>query len=366
MLHLPTTVAQQLVAVTTEQRSPVLLKVTSEGRLLSWEGALAKYGLTELHPLSPIGQQLSFLDGLFPLAQERDSLPCLQTQEGWVVDIHLFQEAQHSWVLILDASAQVDRITRLQQKGNELNLLRHQYEKLLGQSQPGQALPETEGPSPQSLLSPDQPPLAAHAHFTASPSLTVLLIQGAPGSVSPPGPAEPTPHPPAARPASISPFQSNLPIITQIVVEEGGLINHILGDSAIALFGLLPSQAESAHQAHQAARRLLQKFNPSLDQEASPLSLGLGITTDPTGARSSPAPPIQAPGTDPPLDYSILQALGHSLHRALALQAHLHSQQILIDTPTFSALGPAQTGFTPLPSPSLGSTDRLYQQLLHP
>ncbi len=332
MLTLPTTVAQHLGAATTEQRSPALLKVTPDGKLLSWDGDLQQYGLEQLHPLEPIVNQLFFLDGIFPLQQTRDTLPCLQTSDGLAIDVHLFREAEHSWVLLLDASDQTEKITRLQQKGNDLSLLRHQYSKLLHRF----LQQSLTGENNHKGLLHHQP----GDRTVQEQDISVLLIKicetQSPGT----GLRGKTD---VQATEILQAFNACLSIITQIVVDEGGVLNHIFGETAVALFGLLPSQQTAADQAVYAARRMIQKFQKST-QDMPPvptpnLGLGIGITT---GTAASAVVRTQ--------QYSALNAVGNNVHRAMQLTDILQAHQILIDEATLAQLDQGQQsfcGFTP-------------------
>ncbi len=348
MLTLPITVAQHLGAATTEQRSPALLKVTPDGKLISWDGDLQQYGLAQLQPLEPIVNQLFFLDGIFPLQQTRDALPCLQTSDGLAIDVHLFRDVEHSWVLLLDASGQTEQTTRLQQKGNDLSLLRHQYSKLLHRFLQ-QSLTEDHT---RDLLSPRSSSRESQAQ---EQDICVLLIKICEA------------HPPAARSSStaapeatevLQTFNACLSIITQIVVDEGGVLNHIFGETAVALFGLLPSQQKAAEQAVYAAKRMIQKFQ-NVTQTMGPLhrpqlGLGTGITT---GTAASAIVRTQ--------HYSALNAVGNTVHRAMQLTDILQANQILIDEATLAQLERGQQSFFGFTPPKDRFEEALYFQAVH-
>lgn len=69
-------------------------------------------------------QQLHFIDGFFPLDNGPIYLQSIKTECGRSADIHLFTGDSYDWVLLLDASVKEAESSLLQQKTNELSLLR--------------------------------------------------------------------------------------------------------------------------------------------------------------------------------------------------------------------------------------------------
>ena len=103
---------------------PAYLISDTRGKLISWGGDLAHYGIGELHRGDPIAEQAYFLEGLLPLAGEPLSLFRVQTISGVFADIHCFGSAQGDCVLLVDVSADVAERTRIEQA------LRHTEERL--------------------------------------------------------------------------------------------------------------------------------------------------------------------------------------------------------------------------------------------
>lgn len=76
---MPSAVAACLVAIAAQDRSLAYFKVTPDGHLISWGGALVAYGLQALAVGTPVSEHLFFLEGLFPLAAPHELLPSVQT-----------------------------------------------------------------------------------------------------------------------------------------------------------------------------------------------------------------------------------------------------------------------------------------------
>ena len=154
MSMLPGAVSDYLIELATQNRSLAYLETTPTGQLISWNGSLQKYGLTNLHKGHYIGDYLFYLDGLFPFSSAHEVIPQIHIEQNLIIDVHLIssklsaQDSHHSnadsknkWVLILDKTNETRQQQQLIQIGNELNLLQHQYRKLLKSCSAKQAKP---------------------------------------------------------------------------------------------------------------------------------------------------------------------------------------------------------------------------------
>lgn len=128
----PGSVVAYLSRLAAEQRSPAYLLTDQEGLVQEWGGELETYGIRNLRVGEPVGQQIFFLEGLLPLTGEGLILPCLQTDSGRPVDLHLFSTPSGDCTLLLDATASLRQQQLMQQKGNELSL---NYQRLLKEVQ---------------------------------------------------------------------------------------------------------------------------------------------------------------------------------------------------------------------------------------
>jgi signal transduction histidine kinase len=132
MAQLPSSVLAYLSRLAADHRSPAYLLTNEEGLLCDWGGELATYGIADLRAGEPIGQQVFFLEGLMPLAEEGLILPCMQTEPGRPADLHLFSTPAGDCALLLDASISERQQRLMQQKGNESSL---NYQRLLKEIQ---------------------------------------------------------------------------------------------------------------------------------------------------------------------------------------------------------------------------------------
>lgn len=123
MLELPEPILKYSLSYFVESRSPGYLLIDSSGCLQAWGGKLERYGVTRLDKGEPIGTQVHFLDGLFPLQNSSELLTNIKTELGVVVDLHLFSGPDGDWVLFLDATENEIERRLTQQKLNDMRLL---------------------------------------------------------------------------------------------------------------------------------------------------------------------------------------------------------------------------------------------------
>ena len=106
------------------RRRPAYLSVDGEGRLSSSGGDVAHYGLAQLGAGDDVQATAGFLVGLLPAPDEPLVLNAVQTAEDVFADVHVMSADGADWVLLLDATEQAEASRALQQRGNELSLLR--------------------------------------------------------------------------------------------------------------------------------------------------------------------------------------------------------------------------------------------------
>lgn len=98
----------------------------SEGRVVSWGGALDQLGIGPLQEGKPVGDQLIFTEGLVPTDEPSIHLPMIKLNERHTLDLLLFKEDDAYALLLLDAAEKEQQLAKYQQKANELALWRKQ------------------------------------------------------------------------------------------------------------------------------------------------------------------------------------------------------------------------------------------------
>ena len=133
MRDLPPPVLEYLRTLIVDNRSLAYLQIDKRGCLSNWGGNLAAYGMTGLRKGLPVGEQVVFLEGLFPLQDSPLLLPCVETGSGLFADIHILSGEDGNWVLLLDATPEEVQRRLFHQKANDLSLRYEQQSKLLEQ-----------------------------------------------------------------------------------------------------------------------------------------------------------------------------------------------------------------------------------------
>jgi class 3 adenylate cyclase len=106
-------------------RAPALLLVGTDGLVVSAEGALDRYGLSEAAP-GARAEELPLLGGILPPDSRPSMLPCVGLDGRAPADIHSIPTEEGVWFLLLDASAERERQSELHQTANDLRLLREE------------------------------------------------------------------------------------------------------------------------------------------------------------------------------------------------------------------------------------------------
>jgi len=121
-MELPPPIREFIDILNEETLAPGYLLVNDKGDLLEWGGDLDAYNVTGLQAGLNAGEHILFLSGVFPLAGQNMTLPRVQTRPGIFADIFIFRREAGIWILLLDATAEVRRRSRLQQKAYDSSL----------------------------------------------------------------------------------------------------------------------------------------------------------------------------------------------------------------------------------------------------
>lgn len=122
-MDIPFPITTYLINFMRESRSLAYIFVAKDGFLISWGGDLTEYRIFDLKQGVDASQQILFLEGLLPLDGFPLFLPCVKTDNGICVDVHLFPEKEGDWVLLLDATWDEIQIFKVQQQVNSSRLM---------------------------------------------------------------------------------------------------------------------------------------------------------------------------------------------------------------------------------------------------
>ncbi len=124
------------------------------------------------------------------------------------------------------------------------------------------------------------------------------------------------------------------------VLDGGGIVDKIIGDAVMAVFGLLPSRLSAAGLAVAVAREILKTSDAvGVDRQTAgqqALGVGIGVATGPVvlGVLGSK-------------DRRALSVTGHSVNLAARLENCALPGEILMDERTFNQLERGRDAFAP-------------------
>lgn len=319
MYDFPAPILAYIYRLALENRSPAYLLSGKDGCLLDWGGYLDFYGISNLQKGICIGEKIFFLEGFLPLQGSDLFLPSLKTDSNISIDIHIFAGEGGDWVVLLDASADEIQRTLIQQKTNDLSLLRDKESKILNR-----------------YLERDIPENLSQELFT-------FREEGERKEV-------------AILFASIRKFiaysEENSPqivfktlsfylrAITQPILDEAGIIDKLVGDTIIAVFGALPSVSSPSDHAVKAALRMLDAVsdvNTTRRSDNLPIfDVGIGIASGSVIL-----------GVIENRNHRSFGVIGPGVNLAAHLENHACSKEILIDENSLRKLSRDQEYFSP-------------------
>ena len=295
---------------------PVYAVLNFDGRVVESGGDLGKFGIQRLVPGQMVSDTLLFMEGLLPLDKPVVRLPGIKLQPKISVDVHVFQSATGYGLLMLDVSRQERDHSRLQQKANDLALLREKHARLIDQHI---GIRLTENLLGLNLKHPEN-----------VKRITVLFadIRGFNRWAQQMTPADALHH-----------LNAQLTALIQPVQEEGGVVENIIGGAVMAVFGLLPSHLPAAVQALNAAEKMMLTYQKTVQPDSRPelpvLGTGIGVAS---GEAIIGILGIQGRPT--------LSVIGDCLKSASRLEKHARPGQIIIDPSTYSAAEDVAGDFT--------------------
>lgn len=316
MLSLPDTVFNFLYTFTLENRSPAYLLVMKDGRLSSWGGNLTLYGLTDLQQGEYVEQQILFLIGLLPLNGLSVNLPCVEMESGISADVYIFSTNEGDWVILLDATLFENQRSLVQQKGNDLSLLRHKQARILNQQ--------------FSHYTSKEPDFLHFVERGERRDVTILVakICGFNTYIDNNSPLE-----------VVGILNYYISTMMQSLLDEGGMIDKIMGNGVMTVFGIIPVSQSPTYHALKAALRTIETVREidkvELEDNYLRFDTGISITSGSVvlGVFSSH-------------NQKKIITAGCKVDLAEQLGYQVRPREILIDENTFNQLGEMQKYFS--------------------
>jgi adenylate cyclase len=317
MKHLPAELAAYLVDHKLQERNPAYLVVGRNEKLEDYRGDCSLYGLGHLEVGKSVLDQVPFLEGLLPLKPADLVLPCVQVDSARWADVHIIKDGRRHWVLFLQVTDDELDHLHLFEKATEYTYLRERHAKMLDQylgkelvkalEEGKVAICETGERRHVSIL------FADIRGFTSFSEI----------------------NPPEVVFATLNRY---LDAMIQPLLEESAVVDKIMGDAVMGVFGILTISVSPPHQAVVAALKILSavhELNAHLAVEGKPvLEVGIGISTGPV-----------AVGILGSLVRKSFSVVGHHVNLAARLQEKAQPLEILVDENTFSEVVAFQKGF---------------------
>jgi len=237
-------------------------------------------------------------------------LPHMQLSNNTYTDILAFKGTESDWLLFFNVTEKVLQLQEYQQVANELNLLKDQMGRTLGRYV-GQEV--------------SQRALDGKLSFKAEgerKEITTLFvdIRGfTPFNES---------HDAQEVMNTLNQYMNGM---LKPILEHHGMIDKIMGDGAMAVFGVLPAETSSVDNAFQAAldiQRLTKTLNSKRKEAGQPV-LGVGV-----GIASGPA----VLGILGSHERRAFSAIGKHVNLAARLESNARAGEVLMDKPTTHAL----------------------------
>mgnify|MGYP000069441301 FL=1 len=306
MDSLPDGVRAYVVKLLIDTRNIAYLRIDAGGAVCDAGGSLSLYGLASLRMGASAEDQVGFLRGLLPLPEPSFVLHSLAAEGCACLALHLWQDAQSTWVLFLDATMEHDRVQTMKQIGNELSLHNERQNQVLG-AHLGKSIADDL--------------IGGRWHLQSGGERRTLSIVFA--DIRDFTPFGEQNHPEAV----FRTLNQYMPAMLEPIEQFGGTVDKIVGDAVMGVFGLDDAQPQPARQAVRAAQQILRNVDTvrrsRLAQHDVALGVGIGIATGPVA--------IGVIGTQARHGFT---AIGHHVNFAARLQGYAQAGEIYLDADT--------------------------------
>ncbi|MBL6999271.1 MAG: adenylate/guanylate cyclase domain-containing protein [Gammaproteobacteria bacterium] len=318
MKHLPETIVEKLFDLILQQRPLAFLKMDLDSTLISAGGQLETFGLSELKEGVSVRNQVDILTGLLEPENLPIDLPFLETPSGAIADVYLFLKHDLIWVLFLDAEEKQKNQRAVRQKVNDLRLTHHRQSRILNQYLGKEVAERLEEGLENIEKSGERRNLTVM--FADIRNFTSFSENTCPDKV-------------------FSVLNVYLSTMIPIVLSRRGVLDKIIGDEVMAIFGMLPDETEGPNQAYEAAVNMLlaiENLNRQRQQDGEPLlQIGIGMATGPVSL-----------GVLGSQHRKSITVIGNHVNLAARLQGQAAPRQLIIDETTYRAISRDKTSFT--------------------
>lgn len=315
---LPPVVREAVVTQLLSDRAVAYLESDMNGALVASGGALADFGIDSLQPGDSIDAHVDCLTGVVDADALPMDLPFMETPSGATADIHLFANDDRIWIVFLDARQKELAQQNVQQKVNVLSLRHDRQTKILDQYLGKEVAERLEEGLANVEASGERREL----------SVMFADIRGF------------TTFSESARPEDVfETLNVYLSAMIPAVLEEHGVLDKIIGDEIMAIFGMVPADASAPELAVRAGKRLLReirRLNRDREKNGQPLLfVGAGVATGPVS--------LGILGSEARKSVTVI---GSHVNLASRLQGQAKANQMVVDSATYAALKDRGDSFT--------------------
>lgn len=316
-MALPEAVINYLSELMEKDRSLAYLRINKDGLISFLGGDWLTYGVNNLEIGQIAEEKISFLSGLLPLPEEKITLPQLKLDSDVSADLHIFSSKAETWVVLLSVAEEERKQQIMQQKINDLSLLRDKQARMLGMMLGSEAESNSQ-----------QVKFLNHSEPQKEVAVLFLDLRGFTSYSENTLPEE-----------TFKVLNRYLRAVIDPIIDEAGLLDKVIGDGVMAIFGVLPSTGIPQKMALRAVLRAISavdELNKLRNSESLPIfDFGVGIASGKVSL-----------GLLNGKEQKFLGALGQAVKLGAHLENQAQSREILIDNITFQKLAEMQEYFS--------------------
>lgn len=311
MNRIPAPAENYLLDLALGERPVACLELDRHGLLLSRYGDLDVFGIGRLQPGAAAVDELDFLTGLVDHEGLPIELNFIQMPSGVSSDLHLFSDEDRFWVLLIGVEEKFVQQQSVQQKVKELNLT-HQHQTRIIDQYLGKEVARRLEFGIENI-----------AQAGERRNLTVMFadIRGFTSFSEKSQPEE-----------VFEALNIYLGAMIPAVIDENGVIDKIIGDEVMAIFGMLPEHTDGPACGLRAALKILAEIErlnrQRREQGVDLLQIGIGMATGPVSL-----------GVLGSQDRKSLTVIGNHVNLAARLQGIAGPNQLVVDRSSYDALG---------------------------
>lgn len=309
MNNLPVPIIEDLIELTTRDRQIAYLELDVNGVLISSGGELDTFGFTSLNTGTLVEQQIDLFTGLLNPENIPLYLPFVELPSGITADIHLFNKGEGMWVLLMYTEEKKKHHQAIQQKVYDLRLTHNRQTQILNQYLGKEVAERLDEGLERVSRSGERRNLTVM--FADLRGFTSFSENTSPEKV-------------------FEVLNQYLSCMIPVVLNQRGVLDKIIGDEIMAIFGMLDEHHDGPRDALMAAVSILsavENLNKERLKNGEPvLQIGIGIATGPVS--------LGVLGSE---HRKSLTVIGNHVNLAARLQGQAAAKQLIVDDTSYQA-----------------------------